>query len=60
MAIGFEAFGVFAEDNAYGMKTDLFVTPKLSVGASLRMCLHLILVTTMFGVVTLNTSSLLL
>ena len=34
MAIGFEAFGVFAEDNAYGMKTDLFVTPKLSVGAS--------------------------
>ncbi|OCY29391.1 putative porin [Acinetobacter pittii] len=34
MAIGFEAFGVFAEDNAYGMKTDLYVTPKLSVGAS--------------------------
>ncbi|KHO15859.1 porin Omp33-36 [Acinetobacter seifertii] len=34
MAIGFEAFALFAEDNAYGMKTDLFLTPKLSVGAS--------------------------
>ncbi|MNP55544.1 hypothetical protein D3C76_1502010 [compost metagenome] len=34
MAIGFEAAGAFGEENQYGLKTDLYLTPKLSVGAS--------------------------
>lgn len=34
MAIGFETNLLFAEYKAYGLKTDLFVNPKLSVGAS--------------------------
>ncbi len=34
MAIGFESGIIYGEDTAYQLKTDLFVTPKLSVGAS--------------------------
>lgn len=34
MAIGFETNLLFAEYKAYGLKTDLFVNPQLSVGAS--------------------------
>ncbi len=34
MAVGFETNLLLAEYKAYGFKTDLFVTPKLSVGAS--------------------------
>ena len=34
MAIGFETNILFAEYKTYGFKTDLFVNPKLSVGAS--------------------------
>ncbi|MEG1709520.1 MAG: porin Omp33-36 [Acinetobacter sp.] len=34
MAIGFESGLIYGEDTAYQLKTDLFVTPKLSVGAS--------------------------
>ncbi|KJV39432.1 porin Omp33-36 [Acinetobacter brisouii] len=35
MSIGFEAKGIFNNDRgAYGLKTDLFLTPALSVGAS--------------------------
>ncbi|MGE8559716.1 MAG: porin Omp33-36, partial [Acinetobacter sp.] len=34
MAIGFEANGIMAEHNAFGFKTDLFLNPQLSVGAS--------------------------
>ena len=34
MAIGFESGIIYGEDTAYQLKTDLFVTPKLSIGAS--------------------------
>lgn len=34
MAIGFETNALFAEKNAYGLKTDLYINPALSVGAS--------------------------
>ena len=34
MAIGFEAAGTFAHSNQYGLKTDLYLNPKLSVGAT--------------------------
>ena len=34
MAVGFETNILFAEYKTYGFKTDLFVNPKLSVGAS--------------------------
>ena len=34
MAIGFETGLVYGENKAYGFKTDLYLTPKLSVGAS--------------------------
>jgi len=34
MAIGFETGLVYGENKAYGLKTDLYLTPKLSVGAS--------------------------
>jgi len=34
MAVGFESGIVYGEDTAYQFKTDLYVTPKLSVGAS--------------------------
>ncbi|MFZ4000106.1 putative porin, partial [Acinetobacter baumannii] len=34
MAIGFEAAGAFGQENQYGLKTDLYLTPKLSVGAT--------------------------
>ena len=34
MAIGFESGIIYGDDTAYQLKTDLFVTPKLSVGAS--------------------------
>ncbi|WP_180078609.1 porin Omp33-36 [Acinetobacter sp. YH12251] len=34
MAIGFESGIIYGDDTAYQFKTDLFVTPKLSVGAS--------------------------
>ena len=34
MAVGFEAGLVYGDDTAYELKTDLYVTPKLSVGAS--------------------------
>jgi len=34
MAIGFESGLVYGDDTAYQLKTDLYVTPKLSVGAS--------------------------
>lgn len=34
MAVGFETNLLFAEYKAYGLKTDLFVNPQLSVGAS--------------------------
>ncbi len=34
MSIGFETNMLFAEYNAYGFKTDLFLNPQLSVGAS--------------------------
>ncbi|MGE8538898.1 MAG: carbapenem susceptibility porin CarO, partial [Acinetobacter sp.] len=34
MAIGFETGLVYGRDTAYNLKTDLFLTPKLSVGAS--------------------------
>ena len=34
MAIGFESGIVYGEDTAFQLKTDLYVTPKLSVGAS--------------------------
>lgn len=34
MAIGFEAAGAFGQENQYGLKTDLYLTPKLSVGAA--------------------------
>ncbi|PJG44149.1 membrane protein [Acinetobacter tandoii] len=34
MAVGFESGLVYGEDTAYQLKTDLYVTPKLSVGAS--------------------------
>ena len=34
MAVGFESGIIYGEDTAYQLKTDLFVTPKLSVGAS--------------------------
>jgi len=33
-AIGFETGLVYGENKAYGLKTDLYLTPKLSVGAS--------------------------
>ncbi|TCB65551.1 porin Omp33-36 [Acinetobacter sp. ANC 4178] len=34
MAVGFESGIVYGDDTAYQFKTDLYVTPKLSVGAS--------------------------
>ena len=34
MAIGFESGIIYGEDTAFQLKTDLYVTPKLSVGAS--------------------------
>ena len=34
MAIGFEAAGAFGQENQYGLKTDLYLTPKLSVGTT--------------------------
>ncbi|ENX09210.1 hypothetical protein F898_01011 [Acinetobacter courvalinii] len=34
MALGFETGLVYGENQAYGLKTDLYLTPKLSVGAS--------------------------
>jgi hypothetical protein len=34
MAVGFESNLVYGENKAYGLKTDLYLTPKLSVGAS--------------------------
>ncbi|ENX33045.1 hypothetical protein F889_02976 [Acinetobacter colistiniresistens] len=34
MAVGFETGLVYGENQAYGLKTDLYVTPQLSVGAS--------------------------
>lgn len=34
MAVGFESGLLFGENRAYQIKTDLYVTPKLSVGAS--------------------------
>lgn len=34
MAIGFETGLAYGENQAYGLKTDLYVTPQLSVGAS--------------------------
>ena len=34
MSIGFETNMLFAESNAYGFKTDLYVNPQLSVGVS--------------------------
>lgn len=34
MAIGFESGIIYGDDTAFQLKTDLFVTPKLSVGAS--------------------------
>ncbi|MFI8034756.1 porin Omp33-36 [Acinetobacter sp. ABJ_C3_5] len=34
MAVGFEAGLVYGDDTAYELKTDLYVTPKLSIGAS--------------------------
>ena len=34
MAVGFESGLVYGDDTAYQLKTDLYVTPKLSVGAS--------------------------
>ena len=34
MAIGFESGIIYGDDTAFQFKTDLFVTPKLSVGAS--------------------------
>ncbi|KYQ85181.1 hypothetical protein AWW72_05255 [Acinetobacter sp. NRRL B-65365] len=34
MAIGFETGLAYGENQAYGLKTDLYLTPKLSVGAS--------------------------
>ena len=34
MSIGFESAIIYGDDTAYQFKTDLFVTPKLSVGAS--------------------------
>lgn len=34
MAVGFEAAGTFGEENVYGLKTDLYLNPKLSVGAT--------------------------
>ena len=34
MSVGFESAIIYGDDTAYQFKTDLFVTPKLSVGAS--------------------------
>ncbi|EKU57405.1 MULTISPECIES: porin Omp33-36 [Acinetobacter] len=34
MAVGFETGLVYGDNQAYGLKTDLYLTPKLSVGAS--------------------------
>ena len=34
MAVGFESNLVYGENKAYGLKTDLYLTPKLSIGAS--------------------------
>ena len=34
MSIGFESAIIYGDDTAYQFKTDLFLTPKLSVGAS--------------------------
>ncbi len=34
MAVGFEAGLVYGEGTAYNLKTDLYLTPALSVGAS--------------------------
>ncbi|OTG74543.1 putative porin [Acinetobacter sp. ANC 4169] len=34
MSIGFETNMLFAESNAYGLKTDLYLNPQLSVGGS--------------------------
>ncbi|WP_288403155.1 porin Omp33-36 [uncultured Acinetobacter sp.] len=34
MAVGFESNLAYGENKAYGLKTDLYLTPKLSVGAS--------------------------
>ncbi|SPL68872.1 porin Omp33-36 [Acinetobacter stercoris] len=34
MAVGFEAAGTFGEENVYGLKSDLYLNPKLSVGAT--------------------------
>ena len=34
MALGFETGIVYGDDTAYQLKTDLYITPKLSVGAS--------------------------
>ena len=34
MAVGFEAGLVYGDTTAYQLKTDVYVTPKLSVGAS--------------------------
>lgn len=34
MAVGFETGLVYGENQAYGLKTDLYLTPKLSIGAS--------------------------
>ncbi|WP_264673656.1 porin Omp33-36 [Acinetobacter sp. A47] len=34
MALGFETGLVYGENQAYGLKTDLYLTPKLSIGAS--------------------------
>ena len=34
MAVGFEAGLVYGEDTMYNLKTDLYLTPALSVGAS--------------------------
>ncbi|BBF76939.1 MULTISPECIES: porin Omp33-36 [Acinetobacter] len=34
MAVGFEVAGAFGQENQYGLKSDLYLTPKLSVGAT--------------------------
>ncbi len=36
MAVGFEAGLVYGEDTMYNLKTDLYLTPALSVGASMQ------------------------
>ena len=34
MAVGVEVAGLFADNNMYGMNADLYINPKLSVGAT--------------------------